>query len=324
MAKSTKQAAKKTAPAKKIAAAVDVPTKVSEVKAWLAARPTMDAATLKSLAKRPKQKAAEMAAAVRALAQIGTSDALQVIATYRPKVIDGEAEHEGRFGDTFPDAVAREILAAWGRFDRRAFAKKIFSGLGSLWIAHGGEIEDLTGIGAAKELLDLRIFVSPTCDLAPLAACVELGRLEINVSGRTGGLEPIARIPALDHLAIINGHKLDQAAVDALAGAKLVARLYLTVGPTIDLHALTALPALKRLKLGAGDRAADARTAATLRELVRRGVDVCLYDHEKWPRDLTSGSIPGVASAVQGGYIVLTSDPSRVEALRASMSTFLV
>lgn len=150
---------------------------------------------------------------------------------------------------------------------------------------------------------------------------IELTRLEINVWGRTGGLEPLARIPALTHLALINGDKLEQAAVESIAQITGLTRLYLTVGPHVDLSVLTRLPALKRLKLGAGDREPDPRLEATLRGLIRRGVDVSLYAHEAWTKALSLASTPGVVSVVQGSRMAFTNDPSRVEALRSRLVT---
>jgi hypothetical protein len=298
---------------------VTPPGKLSEVKPWLAAHPGIDPSVL---ARRDKQRASAKAAAIRALAAMGTQEALEVLAGYRPIVteVDGstEVEHEGAMGDTFADPVAREIAAAWTRFDRATFAARMFSGFGELWFANAGPLADLTGIEAITGLHDLRIFVAETADLSPLSRCSGLRGLEINIHGRTSGIKPVVAIRGLRYLALINAEALDQSSVDALAGAVDVTNLHVSVGGEVDISPLAKLPALERLQLAAGERRADARTVTALGEILARGAEVCLYAHERWSA-AAAKALPGVTKVVESGLVVLTLEASRADHLRAAL-----
>lgn len=302
------------------------PKKLSEVAAWLRAHPALPRKDLSVLAPRTEQKADEKAAAIRALGMIGGKQALNVLAGYRPRLADGGgAWHQGQFGDTFNHAVAKEIARAWLRFDRRTFAATMFSRLERLWFWNAGPLAEIDGLGAAEGLRDFRAVVLPSCDLAPLAECAMLTRLELNVVGRTGGLEPLSRISELKHLQLANGFSLTQSAVDALIEADGVEVLDLSgVATDIDLTTVLSLPKLLRLKLGAGERRADARTVEALRRVLDRGCEVALYDHEGWPREAAK-QLPGITCVCVGGRIALTRDSARREPLehQLRMDSFL-
>ncbi|MDC0669364.1 hypothetical protein [Nannocystis radixulma] len=295
--------------------------KVAQVAKWLAAHPGVDP---RVFARRPKQKAAESAAAVRALGTIATPAALDVLVGYRPEVVDGFPKNEGGFGDTWTDPVTKELLLAWSRFDRRVFADRMFSGLGSLWIAHGSDIADISGLDAALGLTHLQIWVRPSCDLSPLEGCTTLSRLKMNLHGRTSGIAPLARIPALDQLEIFNTQTLEQAAVDSLAALTSVRRLSVSVGSEIELGALAWLPKLQRLQLAAGERKADEATLAPLRTLLTRGVDLCFYMHEDWTVDAAKAlESEGMTVVERSRRLGLTRDASRAEDLRESLHAFV-
>lgn len=297
----------------------DLPAKGKDVAAFLAAHTPIDGATIARLARRPKQNAAQKAAAICALGRIGGEGALAAITTYRPmKDEDGCFVPEGKFGDTFLDAVAREIAIAWGRFDRRAFAERMFSELTALLFANAGSLDDLRGIEAAAGLHALHAFVGPTCDLAPLSACAELQHLKLNIHSRTGGLAPLTRISGLRVLELINGDALEQDAVETLGEALSVERLALSIGGSIDLRPLLRLTRLEKLRLAAGDRALDEVTVSTVEALVRRGVDVIMHRHEGWPSALVE-ALEGVTAVTSSGYVGLTRDPSKEDDLAFSM-----
>lgn len=266
-----------------------VPKKVSEVKRWLETHQPVSAALLASLARRPKQSASEKAAAVRALGLVATEAALEVLGSYRPE------DQEGQMGDTFNDPVAKEIAAAWPRFDRRAFAQRVFGRLDRIFLSNAGPLPDLTGIDAAKQLEHVSLRIAPGCDVSPLASLPKIRYLQIE-------------------------DVLDQRGIDVLATAKTLERLLLVVAPASDLSRLLELPALKRLKLLVQDGSGSAtgepapETVRVIRALVERGVELMQYEGP-WPLKLAEklGDLVVVRS---NGFIALTKDPARSEALR--------
>jgi hypothetical protein len=296
--------------------APDLPAKVSEAAKWLARHSPIDAPTLSSLGCRPKQNASRAAAAIRSLGLIGTKDALEVLTTYRPQVTADGAKHGSTFGDTFRGPVATELVHAWRRFGRE-FPAHMFADMVRVWLLHcGTEVEDLSGIEAARGLRDFRVLLGPTCDLEPLTACAGLVRLHLNLALRTGqgGLEPLARIRNLVHLEVFNGSSLADSWVEAVGNAATVERLYIATQASTKLGFLLRLPALRRLRLAAGDdRKLDDTTVEQLRELVHRGTDVALYRHEEWPLALAE-RLPEL-TYVDAAGIVLTHDASRKPAL---------
>ncbi|MFD0556532.1 hypothetical protein FB566_1775 [Stackebrandtia endophytica] len=148
--------------------APDAPQSVGKVKAWLADHPDPD---LRLLAPKPKQKAGAVAAAVRALSQIGTPSAFEVLKEYAT--------------DEPTDPLLNELKLAWKRFDRREFAATmLIPRRGHLDL---GIVRDITGIDAVENLTSLRIVVddkkADQTDLSPLTACTPLQALQIQSDG---------------------------------------------------------------------------------------------------------------------------------------------
>lgn len=143
------------------------------------------------LAPRPKQKAAAKAAAVRALGQLATGEAFDVLKQYTT--------------DEPTEPVLEELKRAWGRFDRRDYASAMFllkDGHLDLGIVH-----DIEGIDAVPEMTSLRIVVDDKkddqTDLSPLAQCAGLRALQVQFNGPgmpsdIEWLRPLTGLRALD------------------------------------------------------------------------------------------------------------------------------
>ncbi|KAB1653427.1 hypothetical protein F8O01_15265 [Pseudoclavibacter chungangensis] len=161
----------------------DLPSKVSEVRTWLKTHPDADPEVL---APSTTQRAPERRAALRALGQIGTPAALDVLARYARA--------------RWSAAELDELHAMWGRFDRRAFASRMF--VPSSWRLDLGSTTDLDGIDAVAGLTGLAVRFGGTVDLGPLAACTGLQRLWVSASDDPGmtSLEPLTHLPALTDL----------------------------------------------------------------------------------------------------------------------------
>jgi hypothetical protein len=256
----------------RVRGATTAPTK--KPKAKQPARGAPEVTGLADHAFRPKATARERAAAVRALASAGTNEALDLLAT-----------HQSR---EFPDAVAKEIAAAWPRFDRAAFAHRVF-GPEQLFFANARPLGDLSGMEAAKDLSWVTLRVTPTCNLSPLV-----------------------KLPNLRFLSIDDF--IDQAALETLAGAPKLERLLLACAAGVDLRVLTRFRTLRRLKfIPAPTPKVDEATVAAFGDLVERGVEVMFYE-SPWAIALADSVGAHVARA--HGFVALTSDPSRVEPLR--------
>lgn len=162
----------------------DTPKSVGKVKAWLADHPDPDPWLL---APKPKQKAGAVAAAVRALSQIATPAAFEVLKKYAT--------------DEPTDPLLNELKLAWKRFDRREFAAAmLIPRRGHLDL---GIVGDITGIDEVENLKSLRIVVddklTDQTDLSPLAACTPLQALTIQSDGlgNPSNIEWLRSLPGL-------------------------------------------------------------------------------------------------------------------------------
>ncbi|MCY1054020.1 hypothetical protein [Nannocystis sp. SCPEA4] len=287
-----------------------LPAKVSQVKKWLAANPGVDPAVF---GRRDKQKTDEKAAAIRALTTLATPAALEVLTSYRPR--DGEI-----WGLSFGGGIPAELTRAWNTFDRKHFGELMFAGIEALSFQGdaGSLLTDIRGIEAARDLRSLILGPDPSCDLSPLASCPALFHLELYVLGRTDALEPLARIPSLKWLAIYNGDKLEQAAIDSIGQAKKLTQLSLSIDGPLDLRPLLELEALERLRFAGSDEL-DTRTIPGLAALLERGVPICFYSHQNWWRVLSDPESPfvvrGVEIAKTSRYPVLCKDGARARKL---------
>ena len=291
-----------------------VPQKVSEVKAWLAAHPGVDPAVL---APQKGQKAGARAAAVRALGAMGTPDALAVLGQYAD--------------ERYPDAVLKELHQAWTRFDRREFAATMFRSSATLDL---GVAASLEGIGAVPDLTGLEVILTGKADLAPLAECVALRTLRVAAEGPPGllGVEPLLELPELTELHLTRMTR--NADLTPLADLG-VRRLRIDLDGA-DGSFLLRMPRLERLLLATGE-AADVPVVATEQErgalaevvlaLVRKGVRVVVYRHERaWVAGLLdrAEAAPDVHTVEASGYLGLTADGSALEQFRRHLGSNLV
>jgi hypothetical protein len=270
----------------------DVPAKLSEVSAWLAAHPAVDPGVL---GPRPGQKAAARLAAVRALGTLATPRALAVL---------------GRYADRqYTDALLAELHRAWSRFDRRTFAATMFKP-GPLNL---GVTPTLEGIGAVPGLTSLRVIMSGRADLTPLAECTALHTLTVAAHGEPGllGVEPLLNLPGLTELHLTDTTRnADLAPLAATA----VRRLRINLDGA-DSTFLLKMPRLDRLLIA--DESPRAGTGDVLTALVRRGTQVTIYRHQAagFPRLVEAGS-PDVVAVEQSGYLAFTSDNAAAEGIR--------
>ncbi|MVA76231.1 hypothetical protein GC722_09365 [Auraticoccus sp. F435] len=279
------------------------PQKVSQVKEWLRQHPDPDPEVL---APRPRQKAAAVVAAVRALGTIATPAALDVMTRYAT--------------DQPSSALLTELHRAWPRFDRRTFAAAVF-----LPRAGGLDLDvcsDLTGIDAVAGLRRLRLVVLDELDLAPLAGCTALQELTVLVNGSPGvrDITPLTALPELRALTLVG--QTAQFDLGPLARLPLT-RLRLSLDGA-EGSVLTRIPSLRRLSLSGADGAGRVhpQLAELVLSLVAAGVEVALYRHEhQWVDALVEGcgSASDVHVAATNGKVGLTRDPDRVADLERAL-----
>lgn len=290
--------------------AIAAPQKASEVKAWLAAHPDLDPAVL---APWPKQKAAAKAAAVRALAAIGGTAAFDVLSQYAS---DGK----------YPDAMLKELHAAWDVFDRREFAAIMFN----TTALRLDVTENVEGLDAILDLRALHIIVPPATDLASLAGCRELRELKVLVLD-SGALDLsfLPHLPALEYLDL--GNLTSQTDLAPLASTSLKQLSVPLEGQPGDV--LLQIDTLERLALSGSIRKSphldpDPADVApglidVVLSLVRRGVSVAVSQHEKnWvPQLVEAATAAGLFATESNSRVGLTKDSSEVNGLNRKLFT---
>ncbi|MGY5766297.1 hypothetical protein ACXET9_13980 [Brachybacterium sp. DNPG3] len=273
---------------------VTPPAKVSEVAAWLTTHSDPDPAVL---APTTGQRATARRAALRALGTLATPAALAVLAQYAT--------------DRHTDADLAELYRAWARFDRREFAAAMF-GPAAADLRLGG-CSTIEGIGAVEGLRGLSVILDEQADLAPLAECTDLRRLQILATVDSGltSISPITRLLHLTDLELTGttrGADLSQLADTpvermtlALDGAE---GSFLAEMPRLRWLALSGEreedPALGS-RIASDPSSADPALTGVILTIVRRGVTVVLHQHEGWvpafmanaPRDITVDTING-------------------------------
>ena len=246
------------------------------------------------------QKATARAAAVRALAALGTPAALEVLARYAV--------------DRYPDAMLAELHRAWGRFDRREFAARMFDGAAP--VLDLGLTPALDGIGGVPDLTGLDVVLTDGADLSPLAECTALRVLRVACEGEAGlhDVEPLRQLPDLTELHLTRTTR--HADLTPLAGLPVRhLRVHLEGA---EASFLLRMPRLERL-LVADDRP-HADAGGTLAALARTGVMVTVYAHQS----AGFSDLLGAADLVtveQNGYLAAVRDRSAVEEVRVRLAT---
>jgi hypothetical protein len=263
------------------------PARRTEVKAWLAAHAD-DARALAALARRDGMRDPMQGASLRAL--VGLRDAersrgdesstavLEAMATYRT-------------ADGFSEIACLELGAAWPKFDRAEFARRMFGE--SLEFGCAGPLTSIEGIDADLALARLDIEVAAGCSLAPLERCLRLCSLALRPHGEVD-LAPVARIPELT-LLTLRGEALST--LDSLAGARCH-NADLAVGPKATFKFLLSLPRLQGLRLASSRDKLSPSDRAALAALVARGVTIRAYSHQPWT--IALGEIGGTFTEAVG------------------------
>lgn len=308
----------KAAPAKLAAAGPDVPSKVSEVKRWLAAHPE---AAADLLGARKDQKASERLAAIRALGQLASPAALDAL--------------KGYASDNHSEAVLAELHRAWGRFDRQLFAAAVFRP--NAYTLDLGVCDTVVGIEAVPGLDSLTVGLTGSADLAPIAACADLRTLRVRAIELPGfgSVEPLAQLTQLSELQL--GGFTRGADLSVLAGLP-VERLRIDLDGSAGAW-LLELPRLATVLIsggatdddvfGGGDDSlpADAGLPAVCVALADRGVDVITHGYQRsWVEPLKelALSTPGLHVVEAAGYVTVTREAERVDRWRQRMVSNVV
>ncbi|WP_134324272.1 hypothetical protein [Cumulibacter soli] len=255
------------------------PASVGKVKAWLRDHPDADP---RILAPKPKQKAAMVAAAIRALAQLGTPAAFEVIKQYAT--------------DKPTDPMLEELKRAWHGFDEREFAAAMFRPSEALGHLDLGIVTKLDGIDAVDGLRSLRVVIddnkSGQTDLTPLRDCSTLTSLDVQFNEPVGPanvdwLRPLSGLRSLRLAGPMDG--VDLTVLREINVQSLSISL---VG--CDGSILLEVPQLKELTLvGASARhdpgpavAAHPGLTQVVLDLVERGVAVSVYSFDSWSSEV--------------------------------------
>jgi hypothetical protein len=293
------------------------PTKITEVPTWLEAHPAIDPAVL---APYPRQRAAERRAALRALGRIATPAALEILASYaRPGYSDVDLD---------------ELHRMWGSFDRREFAARMFRP--SPLTLNLGVTKSLEGIGAVPDLTSLDVIFLGEADLEPLRECVSLHRLKIisNLTPSITSVGPLTQLPELRSLQL-NG--VTRHADLSLLSTMPITHMKISLDGA-DGSFLLAMPQLRTVIISGGASPCETQSSRAsahpkplpahdgLREvilaLVRSGVDVVVYTHERaWVTPLVEAAetTAGVFVDEVAGRFSLTTEESRRDRLRTRL-----
>lgn len=183
------------------------------------------------LRRRSNFSARQAAACVRALASIGTDDALEQLATYS--------------SDT-RTTVIRELISGWRSFDYSAYAEKVLGSSplddGELTLSNPGRLDKLSLL---KHLTYLEVHGARRIEsLADLADLKSLKRLQIIELPKVTSLEPLAGLKELNTLSLFGAPELeDIAPLSHLSNLKV-----LQIGSMPKLKDATCLSALQNLE----------------------------------------------------------------------------
>jgi hypothetical protein len=218
------------------------------------------------LAHQPAHDPDEAARCVLALAQIGTSTAMEMLVGYTA------CEYENEYEEDEKNEVTGALGTAWEHFDRQAYTQAVLVRLDKLrsypynlqpilitcWqdiaaLTHMKELhiklpDDITDLTPLAGIISLqRLWLSTTAvsDLTPLAGIISLQRLDLQNTA-VSDLTPLAGIISLQRLWLQNTAVSD---LTPLAGLTNLQRLWLQNTAVSDLTPLAGLTGLKELSL---------------------------------------------------------------------------
>jgi hypothetical protein len=254
-----------------------LPGNLREAGAWAARHRPLDHDALDTLRPKGSLNAAKLAARIHAASQVGGDHALEVIACF--------GDPEG----TWPDLVARELLAAWARFDRAAFARKVVAHNRQLRLQFAGFVETIEGVDHIPVLETLTAAVKRACSLEPLSRCERLWQLVLNLNYGTDDLSPIGACPRLLSLELINSAAVPAPEWQCLGALSRLQTLKLALPGDAHLGFLRGMTALRTLDLSLGRDSLGREDGAVVGELLARGLTMHAYQHEAWTAALPAG-----------------------------------
>ncbi|MDZ8221726.1 NACHT domain-containing protein, partial [Nostoc sp. ChiVER01] len=216
------------------------------------------------LAPKPNYSSEEMARCVAALAKIGSSTAMQVLADYVDYATNTRYE------------LTKELCKAWDAFDRSSYAHTVLSHLNELYVFN---LKSWEGFEYLNNISVLSIRNPLLADFSPLKNLANLTKLEIvfetnNIHGLTqlelnriviSDLSPLASLFNLTELLLI-GHAVSD--LSPLTSLFNLADLRLWGNAISDLSPLASFSNLTKFVL-IGDAISDLSPLASLSNLTR-------------------------------------------------------
>jgi hypothetical protein len=234
----------------------------------------------------------------------------------------------------YSDVELEELHRMWGNFDRRTFAATMLKP--SPLTLNLGVAKSLEGIGAVANLTSLDVVFLGQADLEPLRECRSLRRLKVisNLAPSVTSVEPLTQLPELGSLQL-NG-VTRHADLSPLSGTPIT-ELKISLDGA-DGSFLLNLPKLRTVIISGGATPEEEHGSSASRdpeplpahaglptvvlELVRAGVDVVVYKHERaWVSGLVheAETTAGVFVDEVVGRFALTTEESSRERLRTRL-----
>jgi Leucine-rich repeat (LRR) protein len=202
----------------------------------------------------PSYSNKEAARCVEALAQIGSTAAMNAIANYAKTIVKTNDNY------VFYEAIGR----AWGAFERHDYARTVLSNstilvepnlitwdgfehLSHLTVLYlsGDWINDLSPISALSNLTELSLSETAISDLSPVSALSNLTVLSLSKTA-ISDLSPVSALSNLTELYLSETAISDLSPVSALSN---LTELYMSGASTSDISLISSLSNLTRLSL---------------------------------------------------------------------------
>lgn len=187
------------------------------------------------LASKPNYSQKETARCIQALAKIGSSAAMEILADYAK-----DTRYE----------LSRELGEAWDTFDRDAYARKVLSHTNKVYVSTLVSSEEFKHLKHINKLTIKKLSLKDLKDLSPLQKLTNLTKLEIWETDEICDLSPLAELPKLTHLTLSSsGQKSFNFDINTLAVISNLTYLNLSNIKTNDISSLCNISGLSSLIL---------------------------------------------------------------------------